>query len=119
MARKMKADDRIRLEDGTITTVGDAVESGMARVRRAWTLWQDETYGNIIGLPPRWRRDRGRLFLEEPGPEVREVYAHGFELREVLVLTSPDGSLVWSEIGRREAGRLAGSAIAGEAESAS
>jgi hypothetical protein len=45
-------------------TVREAVEKKICEIKITFNHSHDETYGNCIGLSPRWKRD-GRIFFSE------------------------------------------------------
>lgn len=103
MSRKLKRTDALRLPDGRVMTLAQAVAQGAVVLRRAWRLWQNETHGNCLNMRPAWRLVKNTLYTSEPGPELRRTYGAGFEFREVWMADRPDGSGDWGEVAKSEA----------------
>lgn len=106
MARRLKASDPIQLRDGAVMALEEAVASGAVVIRAAWTLWQNHTHGNILGLSPIWRRDKTAIYTSEPDASLRRVYGAGFEFRRIFLADAPDGRSDWGEVAVRDAKRL-------------
>lgn len=106
MTRRLRMNHPIRMRDGAVMTLQAAVEAGLVVVRPAWTLWIDETHGNIVGYRPRWRKNRTQIFRDEPGAALLKVYGPGFEFRKVFLAEAPDGESDWGEVVVSDAHRL-------------
>lgn len=57
--RRIRLTDRVRLPDGSVATVAQALKDGALTRVIVWQEQHDETHGNTVGYRPRWRTGQG------------------------------------------------------------
>ena len=107
MLKRIRLYDRIRLTDGTIATINDALADGRVQKLTVWQAQWNETAGNILGYAPKWKTDGSFFRAVERAVRYQRFQgggaknANGCRLVRRVAIATPDGERDWGFVSQK------------------
>ena len=103
---RIRLTDRVRLPDGSITRVDDALKAGTSSSgRTVWHPQWNEMHGSYFRSPPKWKTDASYFKQIAAAATYVRVNSEGDPTRCRLVrrvlIETPDGTMDWGHVSQK------------------